>query len=246
VDGFLLGTAAPSPSVNLRGRDLMSDTDGMTDKAAGLSRRELERSRLGRSMRALRLARGLKLIEVAAAAGVSPSLLSQVERGQLDPSLDSLRNIADALGTTSFRLLSDGGPALGLVRRGEAKRLPLRGTNGDFGLDPDPSLQGAFEELLSPSLDGAFELTRWELPAGEAFSAEPRSHRGEEATYLVEGQVRMELGGEIITLSAGDCITFDARVPHRVVSMGETAAVAIVVLSPPTRTPESGRTKRPR
>jgi mannose-6-phosphate isomerase-like protein (cupin superfamily)/DNA-binding XRE family transcriptional regulator len=207
------------------------DSNGNGEETVGLSRRELDRLHLGRSMRSLRLARGLKLTAAASAAGVSPSLLSQVERGQLDPSLDSLRNIADALGTTPFRLLSGGGPALGLVRRGEAKRLPLRGSDQEYQLDP--SLEGAFEELLSPSLDGAFEFTRWVLPPGEAFSAEPRSHRGEEATYLLEGQVRMELGGEVIALVEGDCITFDARVPHRVVAVGPTQAVAIVVVSPP-------------
>lgn len=183
------------------------------------SRRDLDRLRLGQAIRALRSTRGLTLTAVAADAGVSTSLLSQVERGLVDPSLDSLRNIADALNTTPFRLLTDGGPIVGLVRRGEGKRLPIG--DGEF-------------ELLSPSVDGFLQMTWWLLPPGGSNASERRSHRGEEATYLLQGRVRMEVGEEVLFLEVGDCVTIDARIPHRVTSVGDVPAIGLAALSPPS------------
>src|SRR4051794_22364827 len=180
-----------------------------------------ERLALGRSIRAVRSARGLRLSDVSRAAGVSVSLLSQVERGLLDPSLESLRKVAAALGTTPFRLLEPGASS-GVVRSGEGRRLPV---TADGGM--------AFE-LLSPHLDGAFEVARWVLQPGCASSPEALSHAGEEANVILSGQALLELGDERVRLGPGDTITFDARIPHRVIAIGTEPVVCIDIISPPS------------
>jgi transcriptional regulator with XRE-family HTH domain len=58
---------------------------------------EDELAALGRTVRALRLARGLSVDELAAAAGMAPVVLAALERGQYDAVLDELRDLADAL-----------------------------------------------------------------------------------------------------------------------------------------------------
>jgi mannose-6-phosphate isomerase-like protein (cupin superfamily) len=182
---------------------------------------ERDRLELGRAIRAVRRARRLRLADVAGAAAVSVSLLSQVERGLLDPSLETLRKVAAALGTTPFRLLEPSA-ASGLVRAGQGRRLPA---TADGGMR---------FELLSPHLDGAFEVARWTLQPGCASSPEALAHPGEEANVILAGHALLELGDERVALGPGDCITFDARLPHRVVAVGDEPVVCIDVISPPS------------
>jgi transcriptional regulator with XRE-family HTH domain len=183
--------------------------------------REIQRRQLGAAIRRRRHGRGLTLAALSASSGVSVSMLSQVERGLLDPSLDSLRNIADALGTSPFRLLEEEGTVAGIVRRGAGRLITSEG--------------GAFRfELLSPSLDGAFEIAVWELEPGHSNTNVPRSHPGEEANLFLQGRALLEIGDETMELTAGDCITFDPTRPHRVTALGHEVVVCVDVISPPT------------
>jgi transcriptional regulator with XRE-family HTH domain len=183
--------------------------------------RDLSRRQLGRAIRRRRQADSLTLATVAERAGISVSMLSQVERGLLDPSLETLRNIADALGTAPFRLLAEEGAVAGIVRRGEGKVLET--DDGGFRF-----------ELLSPSVDGAFEIAVWELAPGCSSGSRPRPHPGEEANLFLQGRALLEIGDERIEVTAGDCITFDPRRPHRVTAVGDETVICVDVISPPT------------
>jgi len=120
-----------------------------------------------------------------------------------------------------FRLLAEEGSVVGIVRRGEGRIL----------VDDD----GAFRfELLSPSLDGAFELAVWELQPGHSSATRPRAHGGEEANLLLQGRARLEIGDEAFDLAAGDCITFEGPRPHRVTALGDEAVVCVDVICPPS------------
>src|SRR5882757_6848216 len=91
------------------------------DESSQADSRALVRRQLGGAIRRRRHAASLTLATVSERAGISVSMLSQVERGLLDPSLETLRNIAEALGTAPFRLLAEEGPIAGLIRRGERR-----------------------------------------------------------------------------------------------------------------------------
>jgi transcriptional regulator with XRE-family HTH domain len=182
--------------------------------------RALVRRQLGSAIRRRRHAASLTLATVSERAGISVSMLSQVERGLLDPSLDTLRNIADALGTAPFRLLAEEGPVAGLVRR--AQRRISDGGGGD------PRV-----ELLSPSSEGAFAITLWELPPGASKLGDPRSHPGEEANVLLAGAAHLEIGEDRIDLAEGDCVTYDPRMPHRVTAVGDAPVTCLVITCPP-------------
>src|SRR5258706_2286405 len=166
------------------------------DESSESDSRALVRRQLGGAIRRRRHAASLTLATVSERAGISVSMLSQVERGLLDPSLDTLRNIAEALGTSPFRLLEEEGTVSGIVRRGSGRTIV--------------SEDGGFRfELLSPSLDGAFEIAAWELRPGHSSTNQPRAHPGEEANLFLQGRARLEIGDETMELRAGDCITFD-------------------------------------
>jgi transcriptional regulator with XRE-family HTH domain len=194
---------------------------GEAEMSAAPDFREIQRRQLGGAIRRRRHARDLTLAQVSALAAVSVSMLSQVERGLLDPSLDTLRNIAEALGTSPFRLLEEEGTVAGIVRRGSGRTIV--------------SEDGAFRfELLSPSLDGAFEIAVWELQPGHSSTNQPRAHPGEEANLFLQGHARLEIGDETMELRAGDCITFDPTRPHRVTALGDEVVICVDVISPPT------------
>jgi transcriptional regulator with XRE-family HTH domain len=182
--------------------------------------RALVRRQLGAAIRRRRHAASLTLATVSERAGISVSMLSQVERGLLDPSLDTLRNIADALGTAPFRLLAEEGPVAGLVRRGERRIVT----------DEAGNRRG---QLLSPSAEGAFAITVWELQPGESRLGDPRPHAGEEANLLLQGAARLEVGDELIDLATGDCATFDQRSPHRVTAVGRKPVIVLSVVNRP-------------
>ena len=194
---------------------------GVAEIRAAHEFREIQRRQLGGAMRRRRHARDLTLAQLSARAGVSVSMLSQVERGLLDPSLDSLRNIADALGTSPFRLLEEDGTVSGIVRRGSGRTIVTE--DGGFRF-----------ELLSPSLEGAFEIAVWELKPGHSSTSQPRAHPGEEANLFLQGWARLEIGEETMELRAGDCITFDPSRPHRVTALGDEVVICVDVISPPT------------
>ncbi|HET6173111.1 MAG TPA: XRE family transcriptional regulator [Gaiellales bacterium] len=182
--------------------------------------RALQRRQLGGAIRRRRHAASLTLATVSERAGISVSMLSQVERGLLDPSLDTLRNIADALGTAPFRLLADEGSAAVVVRRAERRELQ--------------SEAGVKIELLSPSLGGAFEVAVWQLQPGCSKQGDPRVLPGEEANLLLSGQALLEIDDERIQLAAGDCVTFDPCKPHRVSAVGKEPLVCVGVVCPPS------------
>jgi transcriptional regulator with XRE-family HTH domain len=181
-------------------------------------RREQDRRSLGKAIRALRRKQGRTLSDVAKQAGISTSLLSQVENGLVDPSLDSLRDIAEALGTAPFRLLAVR-PDSRVVRAKDRRLLSLP--------DSDVELW-----LLSPSMDEPFEVVRWTLKDGGVTSRERRGHPGVEGIFILEGLVEIEVGEERIELRAGDFLTIDASTPHRARAVGGPAS-GMFILSPP-------------
>ena len=201
---------APGEQASGTGRAAVDESDS----------RALVRRQLGGAIRRRRHAASLTLATVSERAGISVSMLSQVERGLLDPSLDTLRNIADALGTAPFRLLAEEGPIAGVVRRGERRSV----TEGAGDLR---------SQLLSPSAEGAFAIAVWELQPGESRLADGRAEAGEEANVLLQGAARLEIGDELIELATGDCVTFDQRSQRRVTAIGPESLVVLAVVSPP-------------
>jgi transcriptional regulator with XRE-family HTH domain len=192
---------------------------GRTEVDASDSRAHVRRQ-LGGAIRRRRHAASLTLATVSERAGISVSMLSQVERGLLDPSLDTLRNIADALGTAPFRLLAEEGPVAGVVRRGE--RRSVTDDAGDLR-----------SQLLSPSAEGAFAITVWELQPGDSRLEDGRAEPGEEANLVLQGAARLEIGDELIELATGDCVTFDQRSPHRMTGVGRESLIVLAVVCPP-------------
>ncbi|WP_405806736.1 helix-turn-helix domain-containing protein [Streptomyces sp. NBC_01187] len=177
----------------------------------------------GDRLRALRKARHRTLRTVAEAAGISEGYLSQIERGQANPSIATLQQIASALGLKVADLFGDdfaSGPRV--LRADEAPRLALGVLGGrKFRLTPGP--QHHLEAYLG------------EFDAGGSTGEALYSHGdSEEFLYVLDGTVELRLAERAFTLGAGDSIRYSSAVPHRLTETGGAGARVMWVISPPS------------
>ena len=181
-----------------------------------------EAERLGDEIRKLRRARNKSLAEIALVIGRSVSFISQVERGNAQPSIADLKGIANTLGVpVGWFFVSNSAPPEEhghVVRASERRRL---GNNN----------QGLLEELLSPDIGGAFETFLSTFEPG-AKLLEFTQRNTEEEGYVVRGSLDLWIGDKHFRLHAGDSFRI-VREPFRWANPTETQTVVIWVISPP-------------
>jgi transcriptional regulator with XRE-family HTH domain len=167
----------------------------------------LDSAVIGARVKALRESESLSLRELALRSGVSAPMLSQVERGETSPTLTVAARIAAGLELRLSQLLRlDEGGAVTIVRATERQR----GGNRRRG--------HSFEVLTSSQPGQRAEISRHTLLPGGATGAadDPPMHEpGSRETALVEhGSIILVCDGQRYVLDKGDCVTFDADLPH--------------------------------
>jgi transcriptional regulator with XRE-family HTH domain len=179
---------------------------------------------LGPRIKALREAMDLSLREMSLRSGVSAPMLSQVERGETSPTLQVAGRIAEGLELRLSQLLRlDEDGAVSVVRRSERRKGPA-------------VARGHSYEILTPPLPGQrAELSRHVLAPGAVTGGpgDPPMHEpGSRETALVEsGTVVLVCDGQRYELETGDCVTFDADLPHHFENPGDDEAVLLAVVS---------------
>jgi transcriptional regulator with XRE-family HTH domain len=177
---------------------------------------------IGPRVRALREAMDLSLRDLAERCGVSAPMLSQVERGETSPTLQVAARIAAGLELRLSQLLRlDEGGTVTVVRAGHGRR---------GGAD------GHRYEILSPPLPGQrAELSRHRLAPGAVTGGpgDPPMHEpGARETAVVEaGAVTLHVDGQRHELADGDCVTFDADLPHHFENHGKEEVVLLAIVS---------------
>jgi transcriptional regulator with XRE-family HTH domain len=162
---------------------------------------------IGARVKALRESESLSLRELALRSGVSAPMLSQVERGETSPTLTVAARIAAGLELRLSQLLRlDESGTVTIVRAGERSRGGSKRRGHSF-------------EVLTSSQPGQrAELSRHTLAPGGATGAadDPPMHEpGSRETALIEhGSVALVCDGRRYALGEGDCVTFDADLPH--------------------------------
>ena len=177
---------------------------------------------VGVRIRELRTARGMTLTALARDTGLSAGLISQVERGLTDPSLETLRRIARTLDVPLFSLFREPDVESEAVVVRRDRRMQVSSPHG-----------GISYQRLSPGF-GRLELLEGTLGPGAASSAEPWSHPSEECVTVQEGRLVVEVGGQHHELEPGDSCYFDSRSPHRYVNPTGEPTVFLVAITPPS------------
>jgi len=202
--------------------------------SAGDSRQERLHA-LGGEIRALRRERGFSAGALARRCGVSPSLISQVERGLTAPSLEVLWSIAQALEVPMGTFFQAPGADIGSLEPeptagAQPKAVVVRADRRKrLGLTPSLTYQ-----LLSPDLQHQIEFIWAEFSPGEEGPVEPFVHPGEEQMVVIQGEMHVWIGDEVWVLGPGDAITFDSAIPHRAGNRGTVPAIVIAAITPPS------------
>src|SRR5262245_4065839 len=177
---------------------------------------------LGARIRGERVRTGLSVRGLAAQVGVSPSLISQIERGRATPSVATLWSVADALGV-SIAQLFDGADT---VDREHVPHGPVQPQESRQSIS---LADGVRWERLTPEPDEELDFVLAVYPPGAASCPADAltRHGGREFGYVVSGTLAVKVGFEEHVLRTNDSIAFDSTMPHRLRAVGDEPAVAV-------------------
>src|SRR3954452_15948399 len=180
-------------------------TAGADGSALGFEAMLADAPTIGEGIRRERLRRGLTLAQLATQVNLTVSALSQIERGASDPSISSLRRIAQAFGVPMFQFLVGTDRREIVVRRNHRTKITFSGRDIEY-------------ELVSADTIGEFEVLGLTLAAGGETGPTAISHLSEECSLVLRGHVLAEVAGRTYELDAGDSIKIHRELPHRFVN----------------------------
>jgi transcriptional regulator with XRE-family HTH domain len=165
--------------------------------------------------------RGMTISDLARKAGVSNGLLSQLERGIGNPSIQTLSHLARALGITigSFFESVSATPDE-VVHPHNRRHLMLAD-------------QRMIYQLLVPDMQGSLSMLYIELPPGFSNADAPFCHDGEEVVFVLSGTIEIHIGDRARLLQSGDSIRFSSAIDHWYRTF-DRQVVVITAQSPPS------------
>lgn len=185
----------------------------------------LEQRVVGGHVRRLRVELGLSLRALAVQTGFSASFISQVEHGQVSPSIGSMQKIAEALGVSLGEFFATAAPADGglVVRAGERQALSSAWSRAEI------------ETLSSGRPTARLQAMLVTLASGGRSGKHPHPYRHEEFAYVLRGSVVLQLGTQTYTLKRGDSVTIPPRQSRRWENQASRAACILVVALGPVK-----------
>jgi transcriptional regulator with XRE-family HTH domain len=198
-------------------------------------------SPLGERLRAERDRLGLSLRELARRLDVSPSLVSQIETGKIQPSVRTLYAIVTELGVSLDELFAplseaDAGQPVRLARSSREDGDPAGAPNGRVQRAHDRRAieleSGVRWERLTAWNDPDVEFLYATYEVGGASSPDGAlvRHNGREFGTVISGRLGVTVGFEEYVLNPGDSISFESTTPHRLHNDGDSVVQAIWVV----------------
>lgn len=173
----------------------------------------------GRRVRDLRKSKDWSLEQLAAASGVSRSMLSQIERNETNPTLAVTFRIAQAFGLTLPELIEAPGVQSSIQTIRASDRAHL------YRSDPDCQIR-----TLSPlNLEKDVEFYEIRFGPGGALRSAAHFAGTREYVTVLKGRIRVESAADVEELGVGDTASYRADVPHALVNTGRTEAVVHLV-----------------
>jgi transcriptional regulator with XRE-family HTH domain len=192
---------------------------------------------LGENLRRTRLDRGLTLRGLARRLDVSPSLLSQIETGRIQPSVRTLYAVVSELGVSMDEVFHHVEPE----PEDNGQRVEVSWTEHDgnhvvqraderTGIDLETGVR--WERLTTRDVPGVEFLYLVYPPGSESAPADALvRHSGKELGFVQAGELGLTLGFEEYVLGPGDSVCFESSIPHRLHNDGgqDVNAVWIVL-----------------
>jgi transcriptional regulator with XRE-family HTH domain len=175
--------------------------------------------RIGARLRAARLAQRMTIEAVAEASGLTKGFVSRLERDAASPSVASLVTVCEVIGLRVGDLFEP--PQTAVVRAGEGRQISFGATK-------------ALERLLTPGTQQQLEIIHSTVEAAGHGGTELYAlHCDTEFAYVVSGCLEVVFEDRVVTLAAGDAMTFSGRTPHTWRNPAEAEACEVLwVLSP--------------
>jgi len=171
------------------------------------------------------LRKKMGLVDLGRHTGLSPALLSKVERGKLFPTLPTLLRIAMVFNVELQHFFTHGRHSVALTRKQERLTFEER-----FGGD---NVVYRFECLDFAAGERKLNCFYAEFPKARAGRIRTHEHDGCEFIYVLSGTLAVEIGEQETILHKEDAIYFDSSIAHDYRSVGKTSCSAVVVTLPP-------------
>jgi transcriptional regulator with XRE-family HTH domain len=186
----------------------------------------LQRYSIGEKLRALRLRKKVGLVDLGRHTGLSPALLSKIERGKLFPTLPTLLRIAMvfSVGLEFFFTDERKRRIVVIVRRQERQRFPEKPDAGEVAFH--------FECLDFPAVERKLNAYYAEFHPLAPEKVRLHQHPGIEFMYVLSGKLALRIGEEENSLEKGDAIYFDSNLPHGYRRIGNSPCGGLVVTTP--------------
>ena len=178
--------------------------------------------KIGDKIRRLRLQRGLTQEELAGRCELSKSFISLVERDLTSPSLDTLGDLLETLGSDLPTFFTESG----------SEKLVF-GSEDIFVKEDPEGMKGLIKWLIPSAQKNQMEPIMVEMaPGGETDEDDP--HEGEEFGYVLSGTIRIMLGDRSERVRRDESFYFHPNAPHKLVNIGKTPCKVLWVSTPPS------------
>ncbi len=180
----------------------------------------------GEKIRAIREKKHLTLKVVAQQAGVSESLVSQIERNRVSPAIDTLLSLANVLDINLEYLFEEYSRRrpVAIIRHGERRELHEEDI--------------IYEEVAQPNeKDGQHSIESYlvTIPVGSETHRGHYGHLGRELGFIIEGTAKLKYENKEYELNEGDSVNFSAGAPHTIENTGKKTLKALWIVSPAQR-----------
>lgn len=181
------------------------------------------KTKLGALLRAIRSSKHLTIKDVATKAGVSSSLLSQIERNRISPSLDTLLRLLEVYGVPPNKFFKDYETLtrVEIVKKDQRKIYQRKGFKYE-------TLCGESQSKGSHSFNAFF----LELAPGQKRGDTDDGHLGRELGIIIAGSAQLIYGGEIYEVQAGDTLSFFSQIPHVIKNTSDEIFQAYWIVTP--------------
>ena len=180
----------------------------------------------GEKLRQVREHKGYTLKVVAQRAGVSESLVSQIERNHVSPAIDTLLALADVLDINLEFLFEE-------YRR--VKPVKIIKADERASLVEDDIIYEELARPTSPDKDDSIESYVLKIPAKCHTHKGSYGHIGRELGIIIKGTAKLTYEKSEYVLKEGDSVSFSAGVPHTLENVGDSELEAIWVVTPAQR-----------
>lgn len=178
---------------------------------------------ISKKIKEYRLSRELSVKDLANLTGVTSSLLSQIEKGTANPSINTLKQVSKALNIPMYKFFISDDTTQDLVVRKENRKKIIFQEEDSFAY-----------ELLTANSQGAIEFMMMKIPSHKASSKEFFKHKGEEVAYVMKGVATLYLMDKIIELNSGDSVRIPPYSEHRWENREDEECHVIFAVTPPS------------